>query len=51
MVPSVAVVQHLDLAVDALAHAQRVDDPGQGVAAEPVQLRTGRVLEVGVREP
>jgi hypothetical protein len=31
-------VQHLDLAVDALAHAQRVDDPDQVVTAEPVQL-------------
>jgi hypothetical protein len=29
-------VHHLDLAVDALAHVQRVDDPGQVVVAEPV---------------
>jgi hypothetical protein len=51
MVPSVAVVQHLDLAVDALAHAQRVDDQGQVVVAESVQLRTGLVLEVGCVDP
>jgi hypothetical protein len=42
-------VQHLDLAVDALAHARRVDDPDRVVVAEPVQLlsdlawKSGRV--------
>jgi hypothetical protein len=36
-----AVVQHLNVvAVEALAHTQRIDDPDQVVAAEPVRLRT-----------
>lgn len=32
------MMQHLDLAIDALAPAQRVDDPTKVVVAEPVQL-------------
>jgi hypothetical protein len=46
-----AVVQHLDLAVGALVHAQGVDHPDQVVVAEPVQLLSDLALEVGVLEP